>query len=103
MPSSDKTQVHTVFDWASAPPPWNTLGPEIAASVRRAIEREPSRLVRWARALREEREGRGMSQLAVACHTGISTSVISKIELAQPSRDSPAWDRLAAFYEITLE
>lgn len=27
------------FDWRAAPPPWDKLGPELAAAVRQAAER----------------------------------------------------------------
>jgi ribosome-binding protein aMBF1 (putative translation factor) len=95
---------HLTEFWAKADPPWNDLGPKIAAAVNRAARsEEPTRLVRWAQAVRKERLDRGMTQAQVAARIGAQDGDVSRAELAQPGQGAAIWTKLATFYWITLD
>ncbi len=89
--------------WQAAPPPWNTLGPEIAAGMETDGKKPPTKCTRWAQRLREERLRRGLSQKAVGDAFGASDHYIRTAELNIASPDAKIWTDLAAFYGITLE
>ncbi len=86
--------------WRAAPPPWNTLGPEIAAGISAS---ETSKLVRWASECRQARLNLGLSQDKICDQVGITRDGISKLERAMVGKDYSGWAKLAAFYGITLE
>ena len=95
--------------WREAPPPWNELGPEIAAAAKRGISTTPritvppSQLMRWASQLRLARKRLGLSQAQTAAQAGLNSSEVTKIENDEAGKDARGWAKLAAFYGITLE
>ncbi len=89
--------------WRQAPPPWNTLGPEIAAGLchfNRMLPYDPSR---WARELREARATRALSRAAVAEAIGVDPHTIWIAETDKATKAATIWAKLSAFYGITLE
>ncbi len=101
--------------WANAPPPWNELGPQIAARVRAGVltvrasasgfptNVPESQLTRWSRQLREARKASGMIRRAVAHAAGMTPYAVWSIECGRSGKEASGWARLAAFYGITLE
>ncbi len=86
--------------WRTAPAPWNTLGPEIAAGM---LSPDSNQLVRWARQLRQARLAQGLAQGDVCEGVDLCRDGISKLERAMVGKNYSGWAKLSAFYGITLE
>ncbi len=104
---------HLTELWQKAPPPWNTLGPEMAARIKSGIlitnrsgfptNAPQSQLTRWARQLREARLSRAIRRSEAARAIGVDPHAIYEIEMDRAGPKNATWAKLAAFYGVTLE
>ena len=100
--------------WAVADPPWNRLGPEIAAKIvvgnlaplkpRIISALKDDRLKRWGKILQAERGRRVLTTGEAMRGAGLpATTEVLRAERGIATAGARAWAKLAAFYGITLE
>ncbi len=89
--------------WHAAPPPWNTLGPESAATFGKIPAQGHSPIMRWAKILKQARTARGLSGYAADRATGLWLGATKAIENGEAGPAHSGWAKLAAFYGITLK